>query len=426
MVGSDKLTLDVKYEGIGGTAYGPSSEAPVNAGEYRVILSVPNNEKYVGEAHRDYTISKRPLKISIDPPTTEMNQGASLPDKGTFTVKYENFVGSDNASTTLSGLAVVKISVSTSASPGTYAVIAEGATLNTAAGANYTIIPEDIIHGKLIIKPSSSACNILTVNDPFGSSLVGNTITSWVSTDRRNQPIDVEVSPDATWKLYSDARYSNEINDKTMALNGDSETLYIIVTAQNGISVKHYTLSIIPITTSSGGSATRRQITLPAVPGTTTNPSYGIHYVGSGGDFTFTITPTPGNASSLLPLVRTNRTIGSDADNITNTKNANGSYTIRISGIRETISLSITWNMNLESSGGVDNEEAAESSRAWSAGSQLLISSPLSGEARVISTGGALVKSIPYAAGETVVTPLPRGFYVVVLSDGKVFKVVVR
>ncbi len=52
------------------------------------------------------------------------------------------------------------------------------------------------------------------------------------------------VSPNATWKLYSDQSCQTECSDKMMILNEGVNTAYIKVTAQDGKTEKIYTLAI--------------------------------------------------------------------------------------------------------------------------------------------------------------------------------------
>jgi hypothetical protein len=69
--------------------------------------------------------------------------------------------------------------------------------------------------------------------------------------------------------------------------------------------------------------------------------------------------------------------------------------------------------------------EAIAGQQVWAAGSTLYIAATSTGEARVFSTGGQLVKAIPLAAGETVETTLPQGFYFVVVEE-KMYKVAIH
>ncbi|MDR3194455.1 MAG: hypothetical protein LBT76_04070, partial [Tannerella sp.] len=63
--------------------------------------------------------------------------------------------------------------------------------------------------------------------------------------------------------------------------------------------------------------------------------------------------------------------------------------------------------------------------RVWSAGHTLYISATHNGEARIYGITGALVKALPYTAGETAQTTLPQGLYIVV-TNGRTYKVIVR
>jgi hypothetical protein len=64
-----------------------------------------------------------------------------------------------------------------------------------------------------------------------------------------------------------------------------------------------------------------------------------------------------------------------------------------------------------------------ETSRVWAADGQLHISAVRSGEARVYTPTGVLVRNIRVEAGQTIHTPLAPGFYIVTPGDGSRFKV---
>lgn len=80
--------------------------------------------------------------------------------------------------------------------------------------------------------------------------------------------VDVTPSINATWKLYSDSSYTTEITNKVMNLAIGPNTTYVKVTAQDVITTKMYTLTVIRevvsveaenliTTTSSGDSHTK-------------------------------------------------------------------------------------------------------------------------------------------------------------------------
>ncbi|MDD3231385.1 MAG: S-layer homology domain-containing protein, partial [Oscillospiraceae bacterium] len=72
------ITLGVSYMGINGTTYGPSSDAPTNAGSYQLTLSVPDSDAtYTGSTSYNFTIGKRPITIKAD--NKSMTKGGALP-----------------------------------------------------------------------------------------------------------------------------------------------------------------------------------------------------------------------------------------------------------------------------------------------------------------------------------------------------------
>jgi hypothetical protein len=71
------------------------------------------------------------------------------------------------------------------------------------------------------------------------------------------------------------------------------------------------------------------------------------------------------------------------------------------------------------------NTVVASTTGVWSVSGRLYITAPQSGTAQVYSLTGALVKTVVVSAGETTVTPLSRGIYVV-KTNGKTVKVMVH
>lgn len=56
--------FDIAYTGIDGTAYGPTAQAPTNAGTYRVTLAVPESAEFFGPSKAvEFAIAKAPLPL---------------------------------------------------------------------------------------------------------------------------------------------------------------------------------------------------------------------------------------------------------------------------------------------------------------------------------------------------------------------------
>jgi hypothetical protein len=158
-----------------------------------------------------------------------------------------------------------------------------------------------------------------------------------------------------------------------------------------------------------------RAVIIPQIPGATTDPPAGTYYVDSGEDFVFTLTPDPAN--SLLTLfVTAGRLFDENGGGVTWTANGDGSYTVRIRQIRENISVSVSFSTG--------NSVIDGGTQVWAHAGTLYIAAPRDGEARIYTLSGVLMKIIPFAAGETVRTQLPDGFYIVV-SGRERYKVMV-
>ena len=90
----------------------------------------------------------------------------------------------------------------------------------------------------------SNACDLTSVESPAGAIIDNQMITSTVDNNVTSQSISVVISPNATWKLFSNATCTNEITNKTMTLSEGENTAYIQVTAEDGTTVKIYTIVV--------------------------------------------------------------------------------------------------------------------------------------------------------------------------------------
>jgi hypothetical protein len=158
----------------------------------------------------------------------------------------------------------------------------------------------------------------------------------------------------------------------------------------------------------------KRQIYLPATEGFTYNIRAGFHYVDSRNDFPFIIISpiddTPVNLKAAgHPLDNLRVTTGTARDTdgrVILERISLDSMRVTIKMVNENIRITVT-------SGTPDGTETVESAKVWSYGGALYITASTSGTAQVFSLTGQLVKTIPYAAGETVTQPLARGIYIV-------------
>jgi hypothetical protein len=164
-----------------------------------------------------------------------------------------------------------------------------------------------------------------------------------------------------------------------------------------------------------------REITVPDIPNILTSPGPGIHRVNSGESFTFTVTLT-GPYTGMVPAVTTDRQLLSDEEGVTVEPLDDGTFSATVHAIREHFSVSISAEADIN-----QGIEPADGPRVWTSDGQLHIYAVRSGEARVYTLTGALVKSYQLVGGKTNSTALQTGFYVVMtFSDGQRYKVVIR
>ena len=113
----------------------------------------------------------------------------------------------------------------------------------TAANANYSAGHAQQSAGFQISAGVSTAKNIVGVTSPAGAMMEDDIIKGRVANATNSLAIDIAVSPNAAWELFSDKACTSKIPNKTMALAVGANTAYIKVTAQDG-SVKVYTLMV--------------------------------------------------------------------------------------------------------------------------------------------------------------------------------------
>lgn len=96
-----------------------------------------------------------------------------------------------------------------------------------------------------ITREYSDECDVTSVVSPEDAVLSGTGISATVSSEFTSKTIALNVSDDATWKLYSDAACTSEITNKTMSsMTVGDNVAYAKVTAQNGVTAKVYTITI--------------------------------------------------------------------------------------------------------------------------------------------------------------------------------------
>jgi hypothetical protein len=155
-------------------------------------------------------------------------------------------------------------------------------------------------------------------------------------------------------------------------------------------------------------------VTIPSVPGVTTNPPTGKHYVSGYNDFRFTaVYETPTRQPYLVKI--TPRM--TDEEVLTGTLNANGEY--------EYIIHQVTKHIEVLFGPDFQANESVDGVAVWSHNEKLYIKVPREDIASIYSITGQLVKRIEVPEGNTTV-PMIRGVYVVTLKDRSVHKVIIK
>ena len=120
-------TFDVTYTGTqaDGTAYGPTAEAPVNAGSYTATIAVPASAVYTGSADILFNIAKAAVTIKVADQNALVGQ--TMPE---LSYEVQGLVGADELITKPTLSCTPDMSTA-----GTYPITASGAEV----GTNYTI-----------------------------------------------------------------------------------------------------------------------------------------------------------------------------------------------------------------------------------------------------------------------------------------------
>jgi len=130
--------------------------------------------------------------------------------------------------------------------------------------------------------PPSNLCQITTVNSPGGAVFNGQIINTTVGNCINGLSVVLTVSPQATWKLYSDNDYVNEIGNRQVSLIEGSNYSYIEVIAEDGVTTARYTLVI-----------TRAAASVQKVTGITVAGAGGVTSIGIGGKLQMAAVCTP-------------------------------------------------------------------------------------------------------------------------------------
>jgi hypothetical protein len=274
--------------------------------------------------------------------------------------------------------------------------ITSGIELDGADAGNYNVLKSAPISANILPAPQSP------IEYVWPTAII-NSITL-PSVTRQGVPIRYTVFPPDAATVVNYVLSPLKGGELVLTAIADSDPNYAPYTETHRINVS-----------SPSRTPTPRMITLPAVQGIVTDPPAGMHYVESGKDFTFKLSPAAGREFAEVPAVSTDLAEGPE---IIVTPNGDGSYTVRIVSIRKDIEVRIEAPVT-PSTGNVTLSD----NLVWSAGGRLYIRAIAPGEAQVYALSGARVKVIRYAAGETV-TELPAGLYLV-KAYGKVWKIAI-
>lgn len=104
--------------------------------------------------------------------------------------------------------------------------------------STFTIIKADSLLQK------SGTCEIIKVNSPSATIIKGTKLSLTVKNATTKAKINLTISGNASWKLYSDAACKNEVTNKTLKLKTGKNEAYIRVTAENSTNTKVYSLTV--------------------------------------------------------------------------------------------------------------------------------------------------------------------------------------
>ncbi len=244
--------FDCHYQGqeYSGTLY-DSAQPPVNGGEYKLTLSIPNTADYKGSTEIEFKINKKEVAVKMT--DFGMNRGDKL-----FTLdnewyyRFEGFIEPDNKNNCIKILPLLQYQyldgkeLTNTDVPGTYQVgYSREASLTKDAAANYSLKYEK---GLLTIGEKYGGWDILQTNLP-GTSIGDGEITATVANSVSSFKLDFTVSKGATWKLFKDYDNKNwtfidEIPGNTIDLVQGDNILYVRVIPENQGGWKRYKLII--------------------------------------------------------------------------------------------------------------------------------------------------------------------------------------
>jgi hypothetical protein len=295
---------------------------------------------------------------------------------------------------------------------GTYIV-----EVNIDRGANYTPILPVTFNEKLVIDKAKPTVDDLAYDRDI-DGVLGKYFYSGSPVDFKSETklIAPRTGLGKTDKLKYNGSYTLPTDIGTYKVTVD------IAAGDNYVGIKDLVLGYI-LVTDAATPAIVRQVKIIGSEYFTSSRTDSF-LVNSGGNLTFTLTPVKPLPEGQELKVSTNRhIIADDEGGLTVTANPDGTYTVFIPQIKEAVEVTIS---TVATTIGTGSEVVSDAARVWSSGGQLTIAAGAdSGQASIYAVSGVLVKTVPYAAGETVQTTLPTGIYVAVAGN-RVFKVVIN
>ncbi|MDR2920750.1 MAG: T9SS type A sorting domain-containing protein [Tannerella sp.] len=245
-------------------------------------------------------------------------------------------------------------------------------------------------------KPTATYAGVLDIQTTNGSPYIQRSLDGGLTWEFARDTVTGEMKP------FSKSQIANLASE---------EDAYIIYREPN-TCCENDTLFIGKGTP---GMNITRTVTMPAISGATVDKIPGDYTVNSTDNFTFTITPTGDNANLQL-VVTTSRTSIPDSEGVIVVKNADGSYTVTIRQVQETIEIYVDF---------VTSNLAIGNNKIWANGSMLYMQTDQVKQAQIYTIAGALVQTVNLTSAETATVSLSKGFYIVAVDDST-YKVIIK
>jgi hypothetical protein len=151
-----------------------------------------------------------------------------------------------------------------------------------------------------------------------------------------------------------------------------------------------------------------------------TAPGWGVHWVASAKDYTFTVNPLGENRERKLIV----STSDDKYDETIGYLKIDGVWVVTLPVVQKAMNLEISFESAEEPSSSTGSA-AVEGTNVWAGSGAIYIAQAQAGSARIYSAAGTLVKTVATPAGETAGVAIAPGFYIVKLNEGN-FKVIVK